>query len=105
MPPTVAQRPTGSIFKPFVYAAAYNTSLNGMNLDGNGPFTAVTKLNDDPQDFGTNGTPYTPGNFVKGEYPGMVTAVDALGDHPDGLGIQAWQRVPSPLRCHRVPKR
>ena len=27
-----AERPTGSIFKPFVYAAAYNTSLNGMDL-------------------------------------------------------------------------
>src|SRR6185503_1718000 len=28
----VAERPTGSIFKPFVYAAAYNTSLNGGSL-------------------------------------------------------------------------
>jgi penicillin-binding protein 1B len=76
----LAQRPTGSIFKPFVYAAAYNTSLAGTSLDGNGVFTALTRLNDDPQDFGTNGQSYTPGNFVKGEYPGMVTATDAL-DH------------------------
>ena len=30
----MAERPTGSIFKPFVYAAAYNTSLNGTDLDG-----------------------------------------------------------------------
>src|SRR5216683_6867791 len=28
----VAKRPTGSIFKPFVYAAAYNSSLNGTSL-------------------------------------------------------------------------
>jgi penicillin-binding protein 1B len=76
----LAERPTGSIFKPFVYAAAYNTSLTGTNLDGNGVFTALTRLNDDPQDFGTNGQSYTPGNFVKGEYPGMVTTADAL-DH------------------------
>jgi penicillin-binding protein 1B len=76
----VAERPTGSIFKPFVYATAYNTSLDGMSLGEGGVFTALTKLNDDSQDFGTNGQSYTPGNFEKGEYPGMVTAVDAI-DH------------------------
>jgi penicillin-binding protein 1B len=74
----LAARPTGSIFKPFVYAAGYNTSLDGTNLGSSGVFNALTKLNDDPQDFGTNGRSYTPGNFVKGEYPGMVTATDAL---------------------------
>jgi len=74
----LAERPTGSIFKPFVFAAAYNTSLDGTYLGSGGVFTALTKINDDPQDFGTNGQSYTPGNFVKGEYPGMVTASDAL---------------------------
>jgi penicillin-binding protein 1B len=74
----MAERPTGSIFKPFVYATAYNTSLNGTKLDENGVFTALTRLNDDPQDFGTDSQPYTPGNFEKGEYPGMVTAVEAI---------------------------
>ena len=75
----VSERPTGSIFKPFVYATAYNTSLNGVNLDGNGVFTALTRLNDDPQDFAAPGQPsYIPGNFEKGEYPGMVTAATAL---------------------------
>jgi penicillin-binding protein 1B len=73
-----AERPTGSIFKPFVYAAAYNTSLDSTDLGSSGVFTALTKLNDDPQDFGTNGKAYTPGNFVKGEYPGMVSATDSL---------------------------
>jgi penicillin-binding protein 1B len=89
----VAQRPTGSIFKPFVYAAAYNTSLNGTNIDGNGPFTAVTKINDDPQDFGTGGKSYMPGNFVKGEYPGMVTAVDALAHSLNIATIALAQEV------------
>ncbi|MGA2438622.1 MAG: transglycosylase domain-containing protein [Acidobacteriaceae bacterium] len=73
-----AERPTGSIFKPFVYAAAYNTSLNGMDLGGNGIFTALTKLNDDPHTFMFDGKPYDPGNFEKGEYPGMVTAAQAI---------------------------
>ena len=73
-----AERPTGSIFKPFVYASAYNTSLDGTALDSNGVFTALTKLNDDPQDFGTGGQSYTPGNFKRGEYPGLVTAATAI---------------------------
>jgi penicillin-binding protein 1B len=89
----VAQRPTGSIFKPFVYAAAYNTSLNGTNIDGNGPFTAVTKINDDSQDFGSGGKSYTPGNFVRGEYPGMVTAVDALAHSLNIATIALAQQV------------
>src|SRR5271154_4874183 len=74
----VAQRPTGSIFKPFVYAAAYNSSLNGMSLGDGGVFTALTKLNDDTTTFMFNGQEYTPGNFEKGEYPGMVTAAQAI---------------------------
>ena len=74
----LSERPTGSIFKPFVYATAFNTSVAGTSLGGDGVFTALTPLNDDPQDFGINGQSYSPGNFVKGEYPGMVTAADAL---------------------------
>jgi penicillin-binding protein 1B len=75
----VAERPTGSIFKPFVYAAAYNTSLNGTTLGNGGVFTALTKLNDDTTTFTFgNGQTYTPGNFERNEYPGMVTATDAI---------------------------
>ncbi|HEX4154710.1 MAG TPA: transglycosylase domain-containing protein [Acidobacteriaceae bacterium] len=74
----LAERPTGSIFKPFVYAAAYNTSLDGTDLDGSSVFTALTRLNDDPTTFMFDGKPYTPGNFVRGEYPGMITAVEAI---------------------------
>ena len=74
----LAERPTGSIFKPFVYAAAYNTSLNGVLLNGNSVFTALTRLNDDPTTFVYDGKEYTPGNFERGEYPGMVTAVQAI---------------------------
>jgi penicillin-binding protein 1B len=73
----IAERPTGSIFKPFVYAAAYNTSLNGTDIGG-APFTALTKLNDDTTTFMFDGKPYTPGNFDRNEYPGMVTATDAI---------------------------
>jgi penicillin-binding protein 1B len=89
----VAERPTGSIFKPFVYAAAYNTSLNGTVLANGSVFTALTKLNDDPQDFGTNGQSYIPGNFDKNEYPGMVTAADALAHSLNIATIALAQQV------------
>jgi penicillin-binding protein 1B len=89
----LAERPTGSIFKPFVFAAAYNTSLDGTNLGSGGVFTALTKINDDPQDFGTNGQTYTPGNFVRGEYPGMVTASDALAHSLNIATISLAQMV------------
>jgi penicillin-binding protein 1B len=88
----VSERPTGSIFKPFVYATAYNTSLNGTDL-GSGVFTALTRLNDDPQDFGTNGQSYTPGNFERGEYPGMVIAADALAHSLNIATIALAQKV------------
>jgi penicillin-binding protein 1B len=89
----VAERPTGSIFKPFVYATAYNTSLNGTDLDGEGVFTALTQLNNDEQDFGINGQSYTPGNFERGEYPGMVTAVQAIAHSLNIATIALAQKV------------
>ena len=89
----VSERPTGSIFKPFVYATAFNTSLLGTEIDSNGVFTAVTKLNDDPQDFGTNGQSYIPGNFEKGEFPGMVSAADAIAHSLNIATIALAQKV------------
>jgi penicillin-binding protein 1B len=86
----IAERPTGSIFKPFVYATAFNSSLNGTPLGDGGVFTALTRINDDPQDFG-NG--YTPENFEKGEYPGMVIAADALAHSLNIATIALAERV------------
>jgi penicillin-binding protein 1B len=89
----VAERPTGSIFKPFVYATAYNTSLNGTNIDGNGPFTALTKLNDDTTTFMFDGNAYTPGNFDKNEFPGMVTASTAIAHSLNIATISLAEKV------------
>ena len=89
----VANRPTGSIFKPFVYAAAYNTSLNGMSLGDSGVFTALTELNDDTTTFMYDGKPYTPGNFERGEYPGMVTAAAAIAHSLNIATISLAQMV------------
>jgi penicillin-binding protein 1B len=89
----VAERPTGSIFKPFVYATAYNTSLEGTQLDGSGVFTALTKLDDDTTTFMFDGKPYTPGNFEKNEYPGMVTAATAIAHSLNIATISLAEKV------------
>ncbi len=75
----VAHRPTGSIFKPFVYAAAFQTAVEGTMLPGQTKlFSPVTILNDTPQTYGA-GTPYeyTPHNY-EGESYGDMTARLAL---------------------------
>ena len=75
----VAHRPTGSIFKPFVYAAAFQTAVEGTMLPGQTKlFSPVTILNDNQQTYGA-GTPYeyTPKNY-EGEYYGDITARFAL---------------------------
>lgn len=89
----LSSRPTGSIFKPLVYATAFSQSASGQPLGDSGMFSPVTLLNDDPQDFGTGGKSYTPGNFERGEYPGMVTAAVALEHSLNIATISLAQRV------------
>jgi len=75
----VAHRPTGSIFKPFVYATAFQTATEGVPLQGQDKlFSPVTILNDEQTTYG-EGTPYeyTPRNDAN-EYYGKVTARLAL---------------------------
>jgi len=75
----VAHRPTGSIFKPFVYAAAFQTAAEGTMLPGQTSlFSPVTMLDDAQATFG-EGTQYeyTPHNF-QGENYGVITARYAL---------------------------
>src|SRR5580658_207860 len=62
----VAHRPTGSIFKPFVYASAFQTAVEGTMLPGQSKlFSPVTMLSDEQQTYG-EGTQYeyTPRNFA-----------------------------------------
>jgi penicillin-binding protein 1B len=74
----VRERPTGSIFKPFVYAAAFNTAVQGTMLSGqNKLFSPVTMLSDQQTTYDVGGQEYTPRNF-EGEYHDQVTARYAL---------------------------
>ncbi len=79
----VAKRPTGSVFKPFVYAAAMNTGVPAGGLPGILPempstyFTPVTMVDDSPTTFAFGDQIYEPRNY-KNEYHGMVPARYAL---------------------------
>ena len=56
---TDAQRQPGSVFKPFVYAAAINSAYDS----GSRVFTAATVFMDEKKTFTFNQDSYTPGNF------------------------------------------
>ena len=92
-----ANRPTGSIFKPFVYAAAFNTAIAGTpltNPDGvSGIFTPTTLLNDEPTTFTfDNGQTYSPHDFDN-EYFGNVPAVEALYRSLNNATVELAQMV------------
>jgi len=69
----LAKRQPGSSFKPFVYAAALNTALEG----GTTVFTPVTTVVDEPTTFWYDGKPYEPSNFGN-EYSGTITLRQAI---------------------------
>jgi penicillin-binding protein 1B len=74
----VAMRPTGSTFKPFVYAAAFQTAAEGTMLPGQTKlFSPVTMISDAQSTYDVGNQVYTPRNY-HGEYYGDVTARYAL---------------------------
>ncbi len=69
----VAHRQPGSVFKPFVYAAAFDSAADGLQ-----PLvTPVTTVVDEPTTFSFDGKEYTPNNYGE-EFYGTVTVRDAL---------------------------
>jgi penicillin-binding protein 1B len=69
----LARRQPGSAFKPFVYAAALNSAV-----DGSQPLiTVATLLPDEPTTFEYGDKTYEPRNYM-GEYHGEVTLREAL---------------------------
>jgi penicillin-binding protein 1B len=69
----LAKRPTGSIFKPFVYAAALNTAIDGSTS----VITPASTVTDQPSTFSYGDQIYEPRNY-KEEYHGDVTLRYAL---------------------------
>lgn len=84
----VAKRPTGSIFKPFVYAAAMNTALNGTTP----VLTPASIVVDQPETFAYGDQIYEPRNY-KEEYHGEVTARYALAMSLNNATVEVAQEV------------
>jgi penicillin-binding protein 1B len=84
----VAKRPTGSIFKPFVYAAAMNTAIDGSNP----VYTPASILPDEPSTFAYGDQIYEPRNY-KEEYHGDVTARYALAMSLNNATVKMAEEV------------
>jgi penicillin-binding protein 1B len=69
----LSRRQPGSAFKPFVYAAAFEGAVDGVQ-----PIvTPATTVMDEPTTFDFDGKEYTPNNYGE-KFHGQVTARDAL---------------------------
>ena len=88
-----SKRPTGSIFKPWVYATAEADAVNNQPLPS-GPFTALTILHDVPTTFtfDEGRQSYSPKNY-KDEFHGDVTAIYALAHSLNNATVSLGQQV------------
>ncbi len=69
----LARRQPGSVFKPFVYAAALDNAVDGVQPI----ITPATTIDDEPTTFEFDGKEYTPNNYGE-KFMGRVTVRDAL---------------------------
>ena len=84
----VAKRPTGSIFKPFVYAAAMNTALDGSpNV-----ITPASTVVDEASTFAYGDSIYEPRNY-KEEYHGEVSLRYALAMSLNNATVKVAEEV------------
>jgi penicillin-binding protein 1B len=84
----VAKRPTGSIFKPFVYAAAMNTALDGSAS----VLTPASTVTDAPTSFAYGDQIYEPRNY-KEEYHGDVSLRYALAMSLNNATVKVAEQV------------
>ena len=84
----VSKRPTGSIFKPFVYAAAMNTALDGSQ----NVLTPASTVTDEPTSFAYGDQIYEPRNY-KEEYHGDVTLRYALAMSLNNATVKVAEQV------------
>ncbi len=84
----IAKRPTGSIFKPFVYAAAMNTALDGTST----VLTPASMVDDSATTFAYGDQIYEPRNY-KEEYHGPVTLRYALAMSLNNATVKLAEEV------------
>jgi penicillin-binding protein 1B len=86
---TVAKRPSGSVFKPFVYAAAVNTGLLGTP----NPITPSSTFEDQPRTFVYNGQDYEPVDYHRSNWLGSVTLREALAKSLNVPAVEVAEAV------------
>jgi penicillin-binding protein 1B len=84
----LAWRQPGSSFKPFVYATALSSAVDGAQP----LITPATLLTDEPTEFQFGGQVYEPRNY-KDEYEGQVTVREALAHSLNSATVSLAQRV------------
>ena len=84
----LARRQPGSAFKPFVFAAAFEGGVDGVQ-----PIvTPATTVMDEPTTFDFDGKEYTPNNYGE-KFHGQVTAREALTDSLNVATIKVAELV------------
>ena len=83
-----AKRPPGSVFKPFVYAAAMNTAIEGADK----VLTPASTVDDTPTTFVFEDQTYRPANFHK-EAVGTLTLQQALAKSDNVAAVKVAQTV------------
>ena len=84
----LSMRQPGSVFKPFVYAAAIDTAVDGSGK----AFTPASLLSDEETTFSFNGESYQPKDFHNG-YQGDVTLRTALAHSLNVATVSLAQQV------------
>jgi penicillin-binding protein 1B len=84
----LASRQPGSVFKPFVYAAAIETALDGAPKT----FTPASLVTDEATTFQFGNETYQPKDF-KGDYQGDVTLRTALAESLNVAAVSVAEQV------------
>jgi penicillin-binding protein 1B len=85
----IAKRPTGSIFKPFVYATAVAASLEGQEP----LFTPASMVDNTPTTFFFEDQVYEPHNYGENKYNEVVTARFALAHSLNNATVRVAEQV------------
>jgi penicillin-binding protein 1B len=100
----IAKRPTGSVFKPFVYATAVNTAVTGETLSSSadsdtgvvpespGVFTPASLIDDSQVSIVNGDQVYEPRNYHE-TFHGEVTARYALAESLNNATVRLGQEV------------
>jgi len=83
----LARRQPGSVFKPFVYLAAFEETASGAAT-----LTPATLMVDEPTTFLDGENIYEPANF-EGEYEGAVTLRRALASSRNVVAIKVAEQI------------